>query len=58
MKLQEGPVFGALLVGCGVGYLMYQKTQNAGLAVLAAAGITTAGYMLEVWLKSVMGKKK
>lgn len=58
MKLQEGPMFGALLVGCGIGYLLYQKTGNAGLAVLAAAGITVAGYSLEVGLKRLLRKKK
>lgn len=58
MNLQQGPLFGAMIVGTGIGYLLYQKTQNIVLAVLAAAAITMAGYGLEVWLKSVMGNPK
>ena len=58
MKLQEGPIFGALLVGCGIGYLLFQKTGNSGLAVLTGLGITAFGYAAEVWLKSLIGKKK
>lgn len=58
MKFQEGPLFGALFVGAGIGYLLYQKTGNARLAVLTGLGITVAGYAAEVWLKSLIGKKK
>ncbi len=58
MKLQEGPLFGALIIGAGIGYLIHQKTQNAMLAVLSAIAITAAGYILEITIKSFLGKKK
>ena len=52
MKLQEGPAFGALIIGGGVGYLLIRagKPVWMGLAVGLAVGI--ADYAVLVFLKS------
>jgi len=56
MKLQEGPAFGALIIGCGVGFLTYKKTNNivqaAGLGVI----IAIVDYVLVLAIKSVTKK--
>lgn len=56
MKLQEGPAFGALIIGCGVGYLTYKKTNNSSLAVLLALGIAIADYVLVLVIKGITKK--
>ena len=52
MKLQEGPAFGALIIGGGVGYLLIRagKPVWMGLAVGLAVGL--ADYAVLVFLKS------
>lgn len=46
MKIQEGPAFGAFIIGSGVGYLLYQKTQNLALAAFVGAAITLVDYFI------------
>ena len=58
MKLQEGPLFGAIIIGGGIGFFIYQKTQNLSLSLAAGAGIIIADYALVVLIKSFYGKKK
>jgi len=52
MKLQEGPAFGALIIGCGVAYLVHRKTQNILLAAGAGIAVAFADYILLIWIQS------
>ncbi len=56
MKLQEGPAFGALIIGAGVGYLVHQKTNSPSLALGAGLGIAIADYVLVVVIKKFLKK--
>ena len=40
-----GPLFGAAIIGVGIGYLIYKKTGNAVYAGLAVVGITAADFV-------------
>jgi len=57
MKLQEGPAFGALIIGCGVTYLFYRKTQNLLLAAGVGIAVALADYLLLLWIQSFKKKK-
>ena len=56
MKLEEGPLFGALIIGAGVAYLVYNKTQNYLYAVLAGIGLAVADYIFLMWVKKLTKK--
>jgi len=56
MKLQEGPLFGALIIGVGVGYLVFAKTQNILYAALAGIGLAAADYIFLSWIKKFTKK--
>ena len=56
MKLQEGPAFGALIIGFGVAFLTYKKTNNTPLAVLLGLGVAIADYVLVLVIKAVTNK--
>lgn len=56
MKLQEGPLFGALIIGIGVGYLVYSKTQNFMYAALAGIGLAVVDYIFLMWIKKLTKK--
>lgn len=58
MKVDEGPFFGALIVGGGVGYLLYEKTQNAALGLGVGIAIIVASYVVETLIKTFLGKRK
>ena len=58
MRLQEGPAFGALIIGAGVGYLMYNKTGNLAAALALGAGLAIADYIFLVWISSLKKKTK
>ena len=53
MKLQEGPAFGALIIGVGVGFLTFKKTNNLALGLGAGVLIAIADYVLVVVIKKV-----
>jgi len=57
MKLQEGPAFGALIIGSGLAYLFYRKTQNLLLAAGVGIAVALADYLLLVWIQSFKKKK-
>ena len=57
MKLQEGPAFGALIIGVGLGYLLYNRTQNALLATGAGIAVALADYFFLIWIQSFKKKK-
>ena len=52
MKLQEGPVFGALIIGCGLTYFLYRSGKPLGLSLLIGVAIAVADYFILVWLKN------
>jgi len=56
VKLQEGPAFGALIIGCGVAFLIYKKTNNMVQAAGLGAIIAIADYVLILVIKSVTKK--
>jgi len=46
MSLKEGPLFGALIITLGVGYLVFHQTGNIVKAVLIGAVVGAADYFL------------
>ena len=56
MKLEEGPAFGALIIGGGVGFLLWQKYQNLGLALGVGIGLAIADYFFLILVKKVFKK--
>ncbi len=56
MKLNEGPAFGALIIGVGVGFLVWQRWQSPALAIGAGVGVAVADYIFLIFLKKVFKK--
>jgi len=56
MKIQEGPAFGALIIGVGLAYLVQRQTQNILLAAGAGIAVALADYFFLIWISSF--KKK
>jgi len=40
-----GPLFGAAIIGVGIGYLIYKKTGNPFYALLAVIGLTVGDFV-------------
>ena len=57
MKLQEGPAFGALIIGVGVAYLLHSQTKNILLAFGAGIAVALADYFFLIWIQSFKKKK-
>ncbi|WP_154813699.1 hypothetical protein [Hellea balneolensis] len=51
MKLQEGPAFGALIIGMGITFFINQKTSNLTLALGAGIIIALADYFALIWIR-------
>lgn len=58
MKVQEGPAFGAMIIGGGLGYLISEKTGNIPLATLAGLAIGVVDYFAVIWIADFMKKRK
>jgi len=56
MKIEEGPAFGAITIGAGVGFLVWQKWQNPVLAIAVGVGLTIADYIFLMIVKKVFKK--
>lgn len=56
MKLDEGPLFGALIIGAGIGFLVWQKWQNPALAIGVGAALAIADYFFLILVKKVFKK--
>ena len=52
MKLQEGPAFGAVLIGCGLAYFLFRSGKPLVLSLLGGVVAAVADYALIVWLKN------
>ena len=50
MKLQEGPAFGALIIGAGFTYFIQRQTQNILLAAAAGTAIAVLDYVFLIWI--------
>jgi len=49
---QEGPAFGALIIGCGLAYFLHHSGKPFGLSLLIGVVIAVADYFILVWLKN------
>lgn len=58
MKIQEGPAFGALIIGSGIAFLIHQKTQNLGLALGVASLVGLVDYGVLVWAATLKKRDK
>ena len=52
-----GPLLGAAIIGCGVGYLIYKKTGNMLWGIGGAAAITLGDLVLVLWTDRYRRKK-
>lgn len=58
MKIYEGPAFGALLIGSGLAFLLYRKSQNLGLALVVGTVVTILDYVVLVWAAKFKDRHK
>jgi hypothetical protein len=57
LKLQEGPGFGALIIGVGVGYLMFRRDGQLLPALAIGFGVAVIDYFFLSWIQSFKKKK-
>lgn len=55
---RAGPFLGAAIIGCGIGYLIYNKTGNAAYGIAAALVITSGDYFLVMVTNKFFKKDK
>jgi len=58
MTIKEGPAFGALLIGGGIGYLFFQKTQRLDLSIGVGVFIYVLDYVVLDWLSRFKKREK
>lgn len=56
MKIEEGPAFGAVIIGVGVGFLVWQRYQDPALAVAIGLGLAVADYVFLIAIKKIFKK--
>lgn len=49
MKIQEGPAFGALIIGMGLAFLINKQSDNLVAAITIGALVGLADYFLLIW---------
>ncbi len=54
MSLKEGPLFGALIITIGVGYLVFHQTGDVIKSIVIGAAVGAADY----FLLGLFGRKK
>lgn len=52
MKIQEGPAFGALVIGAGFAYFLQRSGKPLGISLLVGIAIGLADYVLLAWMKN------
>lgn len=57
MKLQEGPAFGALIIGMGLAFLVNKQTSNLALALGIGAAVGIADYFILIWFNNFKKRK-
>lgn len=58
MKIEEGPAFGASIIGVGVGYLTFTKTGSLLSALALGAVIAVADYFLILLVRKIFPKSR
>ena len=56
MRIEEGPALGAVIIGSGVAFLLYQRNQNLVLSLAIGLAVAVADYFLVLAFRS-FGKK-
>lgn len=54
----EGPLFGALILGTGVGYLVTKKTGSLLYGIGAGLGVTLIDFVVLVWAKRLTARRR
>ena len=52
MRFQEGPAFGAIIIGCGLAYFLYHSGKPLGFSIMGGVVVGIADYVLIIWLKN------
>lgn len=58
MKIQEGPAFGALIIGMGLAFLINKQSGNLVAAITIGAFVGVADYFLLIWIGKMKDRKK
>ena len=58
MKIEEGPAFGALIIGAGVAFLTYKQTNLVPLALLIGFSVAFADYFFLLMVKRFKNKER
>jgi F0F1-type ATP synthase assembly protein I len=56
MKIEEGPAFSGLVIGGGIGFLLYNKTQNLPLAMAVGFLVGVTDYALILLVRRFTNK--
>lgn len=56
MNIEAGPAFGAILIGGGIGVLLWQKYQDPVLAIGVGVAVTIADYVFLMATKKYFKK--
>lgn len=57
MKLEEGPLFSALIIGVGIGFLVFQKFDNIVYGIGAGLVVGGLDYVMLAWVNKIRKKK-
>ncbi len=58
MHIQDGPAFGALIIGMGLAFLINNQTDNLALALSAGVVVGLANYFVLVWFNNWKVRRK
>ncbi len=50
INIQEGPAFGAFILGGGVAFLLFQKTKSLYLSIAAGVWVALIDYFVLIWI--------
>ena len=57
MQLEEGPLLSALIIGAGVGFLIFQKFENPLYGLGAGLTVGLGDYLILSWINTLRKKK-
>ncbi|WP_416877154.1 hypothetical protein [Litorimonas sp.] len=58
MKVQEGPAFGALIIGMGLAFLINRQSENLVAAIIIGVLVGLADYFLLIWIGKFKERNK
>lgn len=58
MRIQEGPAFGALIIGMGLAFLINKQSGNMVAAITIGALVGIADYFLLIWIGKFKERNK